>query len=167
MILPAALIAAGLVIIYLTYRHAVHRRVIEMLAEKAATAEKSAKEERARADELNLAAIKRKFIELDRAAVPPPAPRAVPSGRATVLDADKFTRIWRATHADTELFQAVQQLLALETVAAIDDATNPTLADRPGSLAAAQAQVNALLSFAATLDAARLTPEKWAPKSRP
>jgi hypothetical protein len=91
-------------------------------------------------------------------------PRAVPSGRATVLDADKFTRIWRNTAPETELFLAVQQLLALETVAAIDDATNPALADRPGSLAAAQAQVNALLSFAATLDEARLTPEKWAPQ---
>lgn len=92
---------------------------------------------------------------------PPPAPRAVPSRYATALDADKFQRIWRNTAPEDELFLAVQQLLALETVAAIEDAANPALFDRPGALAAAQGQVNALLNLAATLDEARTQPEKW------
>lgn len=83
-----------------------------------------------------------------------PAPRAIPSRFATALKPEEYARVWREVRATDVLYLAVQQLIALETVTAIDEAADPRLCDKPGALAAASARMNALLELSAAIEKA-------------
>lgn len=95
------------------------------------------------------------------AAVPTSAPRSVPCQRATTLKAETFCRVWREWPAEDERLQAVQQLLALEIVQAVDRVSDVRLAGRPGELAHAAGGLEHLLTLSANLDAVRVRPEQW------
>lgn len=91
---------------------------------------------------------------------PPVAGRPVPCVRATALSDERFCMIWREWPADDERFLAVQQLLSLEILDAIDRVSDVRLAGRPEHTHAAGG-LEHLLMLAANLDAARAKPEQW------
>lgn len=93
-------------------------------------------------------------------AVPAPAPRALIMPRALALSPDQFCRIWRETDARDQRFQAVQQVIAYELLAAIDRAADPRLCGKPEQGHAA-ATMDALMSISASLDEAMTNPERW------
>lgn len=108
--------------------------------------------------------MKRLQTELEaRPPVPTPAPRAVsiPNGWATQLSEKQFIETWLAVDEREPLYLAVQQLLARETLEAIEAAGSPDLADKPGIQAREIATMDTLVQLAHKLQSARLDPHPW------
>ena len=70
----------------------------------------------------------------------------IPSSDHALLTPEAFERVkqsWR-DHPTNEHYLAARQIIALETLASLTVATDPALADKPGSLARATGALDAL-----------------------